>query len=1136
MYTTQKAKNLKKTLSEYFTKRSRIFWKRKKPTSKCYPFEVHDPFLVLEDSLSGYESFYLVGDNWIDKPELDIVLVLGCNDWKFGFIAEYLSDYRVAFAGRKEVGLTLVMQKLLKLKKKPIAVAIWGYTEKKSLRKALKLLRIPIWRIEDGFIRSASLGAKHTVPYSLVIDKTGLYYNGTSPSDLENILNNYDFKNDHRLISEAIELKKYLLKYKISKYNPPVYAHDNSIKLKKRVLVVGQVDGDASLKYGNPHNWSMEEMVKLAKFENPNAEVLYRPHPEVYEGYQKSSFRKKKIESFANIISTDEHIIELIERVDHVYTLTSLTGMDALLRGKTVTVLGTPFYSGWGLTDDRVNIDRRKRNLDLIELLAGSYILYPHYLANSDGFIGALSTIFKILSDRKNTRHTFFENKKTEMNLDCWFAVAGLIQTKDFSFLTQSMIEQLCDKTNHYYNEFFPIVFLSLTDNENDLNKIISYTGNVVNSNIQNNILLLLEEYRPGDYLISHWNKLFIQNSEYKAGKLNLDSKENLKKTHIPLDLTITDYDFEEKEEKFYSSLNFENFQIYLESKNKEKAKKYLNRILLSSEGDKKAHIKLCINYCNLFFEFETTRNITKVLRLLDIEYSNRYAVLENFRVNNFIPDSIDNIIESVADIATYKPDKIFYIELLLKQVYESIPYPLLESLKAIPYLDNEISIRKVNAFIALEDFKKAEKIARNLCSNNKITEDLLISYTQALSYVRKIEKAIFILEAFVKKSGLSKKTVTELLRLYVLNSDYRKSYHLLEQSIAKGFDIGEMHRRKCYFGNRLVEKAFESFKDLNIAKQIQVYFPNKYSDNKHELLYQNKVFILSIFGPGDEIRFASIYNKISNFLVGNQLYIACAPRLYNLFQSSFPEINFVKVEKPRNGELINLSNYTLLPGSDICTVIDNNAMSIINKVDGLTLVTSMLSEFITDYSSFEGSPYLRVMPELKCKYSTYLSGINILKIGISWRSGLTTSSRNEHYLSIQELEPIFSIPGIQFVNLQYDDCSEELDWINSKYPGKLLNIEELDQYNDFDGVAALMSCLDLVIAPATTVVELAGAIGVPTWLFSNSSEINWRKKDKENTDVWHNSITIVDIDEKGNKSKLVDKLYNKLQDFVENN
>jgi capsular polysaccharide export protein len=198
-----------------------------------------------------------------------------------------------------------------------------------------------------------------------------------------------------------------------------------------------------------------------------------------------------------------------------------------------------------------------------------------------------------------------------------------------------------------------------------------------------------------------------------------------------------------------------------------------------------------------------------------------------------------------------------------------------------------------------------------------------------------------------------------------------------------------------------------------------------------------------------------------------------------------------------------------------------------------LALVTDFLHKVLVDYSSFAGGAYLSEDSLRKDYISSLLPRSNLL-IGLSWRSSLTTHSRNEHYLTVEELEPLFQIDGIQFVNLQYDDCADELAWVEQRYPGKLFNLEELDQYNDLDGVAALLKCMDLVIAPATTVVELSGALGCPTWMFSNSSEIDWRKIDEDGTDVWHNSIKIVDVEEKGNKALLVNELFLRLSSFAE--
>ena len=196
-------------------------------------------------------------------------------------------------------------------------------------------------------------------------------------------------------------------------------------------------------------------------------------------------------------------------------------------------------------------------------------------------------------------------------------------------------------------------------------------------------------------------------------------------------------------------------------------------------------------------------------------------------------------------------------------------------------------------------------------------------------------------------------------------------------------------------------------------------------------------------------------------------------------------------------------------------------------------LVTDMLHECLPSYEAFPGTPYLKHDAGLTEYYREKLpKGTKF--VGLSWRSSLTTHSRNEHYLTVEELAPVFRIEGLQFVNFQYDECQDELDWVENHYPGKMINISEIDHYNDFDSVASLMKCMDLMVAPATTVVELAGALGCPTWLLSNSSELHWRKIDEFGTDVWHNSITHVEGPVLGDKRALVDRLCINLLEFAQ--
>ena len=178
-----------------------FFYKKKKLKSEQYPFSIHDPRLLLGVG-SGYDNFTLVGDNWlVDEDYKPIAILWGFNDWKYGFTADYLPEYRVAFAPRKFAGY-YIARALSILKIKPSAFIVWGYTESRFLHRSASRGNIPIFRMEDGFIRSAMLGASHATPYSLILDKTGMSYDCSAPSDIENILNEYDFKNDKVLLKD----------------------------------------------------------------------------------------------------------------------------------------------------------------------------------------------------------------------------------------------------------------------------------------------------------------------------------------------------------------------------------------------------------------------------------------------------------------------------------------------------------------------------------------------------------------------------------------------------------------------------------------------------------------------------------------------------------------------------------------------------------------------------------------------------------------------------------------------------------------------------------------------------------------------------------------------------------------------
>ena len=446
--------------------------------------------------------------------------------------------------------------------------------------------------------------------------------------------------------------------------------------------------------------------------------------------------------------------------------------------------------------------------------------------------------------------------------------------------------------------------------------------------------------------------------------------------------------------------------------------------------------------------------------------------------------------------------------------------------------LDNDFTPRKIQSYIALENFDKAERMSKMALEQNEPTLGALVQYSQALSYNGKIQEAMDMIRRSLSVE-MNLTNVSEILRLLILNNDFVGALDLLHKAEKMNIQLGDMYFRKVNFGNRLPGEAFKSFLRMDSRKFLMTHFRQKYLDLSLNpgIVGLKKMLMVAVFGPGDEVRFASIYSKTIE-LFGSDLSITCSPKFYKLFKRSFPNVNFVAVPRVRYSDAINLSDYSLVPGSDIMGFVDNNAIHAIEQCDNLLLVTDLLHVTLPNYENFSGKSYLVVNTSLMEQLKTRLPHGKPL-VGISWRSSLTTSARNVHYLSIEQLEPLFAIEGVQFVNFQYDDCADEVAWVNARYPGKLINFEDIDQYNDFDSVAALMKCMDLIISPATTVLELAGALGCKSWFFSNSSEIDWRKIDAAGTDVWHHSVSIVDCVKKGDKDELVNELYQRLVQFV---
>ncbi|MGO2302148.1 capsular polysaccharide biosynthesis protein [Psychrobacter sp. AOP7-D1-15] len=302
---------------------------------------------------------------------------------------------------------------------------VWGLAKRQQVQKKRQYQRAEqpdIYCMEDGFIRSNGLGATLLAPLSVVIDRQGIYYDATQPSDLETLLCNCESLTPYQ-IKRIKALQDKLLMQRVSKYNvgadiASVDSKQNSwmqvarISEKRRILIIGQVEDDLSVQYCGSTIKTNTDLIARVCQDNPNAYLIYKPHPDVEAGLRAGKVSESCLHH-VQAVAYDTAMPDCLECVDEVHTISSLTGFEALLRGLKVTCYGLPFYAGWGLTTDidaqlspkAKYLERRKRDtaLTLEQLLYCVLIRYPLYRLPNGYGLAQVEQVINYLYPSKNT-------------------------------------------------------------------------------------------------------------------------------------------------------------------------------------------------------------------------------------------------------------------------------------------------------------------------------------------------------------------------------------------------------------------------------------------------------------------------------------------------------------------------------------------------------------------------------------------------------------------------------------------------------------------------------------------------------------------------------------------------------------
>jgi len=255
------------------------------------------------------------------------------------------------------------------------AVGVWGQSPTAHRGEAVAAHKdAPVIRIEDAFLRSVGLGRDGDVPIGLQIDKSGVHFDPSTPSDLEKLLSEDPLDNT-ALLDRARAGIETLRKAELSKYN--AFDPATAAPAPGYVLVIDQTRKDASVTACGADSNTFREMLFYAQTEHPTARIVIKTHPETLAGHRQGYFSNSDTSDRITICDQPVSPWAMLEGATAVYTVSSQMGFEAILAGHRPVVFGQPFYVGWGLTDDRALVQRRQRTLTRTQLFAATMMTYP---------------------------------------------------------------------------------------------------------------------------------------------------------------------------------------------------------------------------------------------------------------------------------------------------------------------------------------------------------------------------------------------------------------------------------------------------------------------------------------------------------------------------------------------------------------------------------------------------------------------------------------------------------------------------------------------------------------------------------------------------------------------------------------
>ena len=250
--------------------------------------------------------------------------------------------------------------------------------------------------------------------------------------------------------------------------------------------------------------------------------------------------------------------------------------------------------------------------------------------------------------------------------------------------------------------------------------------------------------------------------------------------------------------------------------------------------------------------------------------------------------------------------------------------------------------------------------------------------------------------------------------------------------------------------------------------------------------------------GIGDEVMFSSIIPEL--YKKTDKLLVQADERLIPLFKRSFSK----DIEFYSSNKCIDENDYDYhIPYGSLPEYFRQTIESFENSSKGWLKASDLKTKDLRSKLLIEDSQNL---------------------IGISWHSTAKRTGFQNRSISLNHLATSLYSKNVRLISLQYGDVDNEIENLFAETGIKVIQVKDINNMNDIDDLAALISACDKVVSIDNSTAHLAGALGKDTQVILPYS-CDWRWGEALEKSYWYSSLKLYRQSQNNDLENLVNQL-----------